>query len=72
MNPKRIDISEPQEINYWTKSLGVSQDQLIEAVQKFGPSASAIKQVLAREINTPLAQQHAPNKLDMFNALFRQ
>ena len=42
----RISVSEEWELRYWTKELGVSEEQLREAVQKVGPSAEAVRREL--------------------------
>jgi hypothetical protein len=42
----RINLHEKHEIQYWTKALGVSQEELEQAVQKAGNSAEAVRQHL--------------------------
>lgn len=42
----KINISEAHEIKYWTHQLGVSRDQLREAVEKVGNSAAAVRKQL--------------------------
>lgn len=44
----RINIHEIYEVEYWTKRLGVTAEQLREAVQKAGTSARAVEEELAR------------------------
>jgi hypothetical protein len=44
---KRISLSEDYEVRDWTQSLGVTEDQLREAVGKVGNSADAVKEYLA-------------------------
>jgi hypothetical protein len=42
----RISLSEDYEIRKWTKSLGVSEDELREAVDAVGNSADAVRAYL--------------------------
>ena len=42
----RINLHEKHEIQYWTKALGVSQEELEQAVKKAGNSAEAVRQHL--------------------------
>ncbi|WP_447988347.1 DUF3606 domain-containing protein [Achromobacter spanius] len=44
----RINVNEDHELRYWTKELGVSEQQLIEAVKAVGVSVEAVKQHLRR------------------------
>ena len=39
----RINMTEDYEVSYWTKELGVSREQLADAVKKVGVSVSAIR-----------------------------
>jgi 3-oxoacyl-[acyl-carrier-protein] synthase III len=43
----KINMREPHEVQYWTKHLGVSKEQLQKAVDKVGNSAAAVKKELA-------------------------
>lgn len=38
-----INIHETHEVRYWTKKLGVTQDQLQKAIEKVGNSAAAVR-----------------------------
>ena len=42
----RININEDWELRYWTKELGVTEDQLRKTVQRVGPSADAVRKAL--------------------------
>jgi hypothetical protein len=44
----RISLSEPWEVQYWTKELGVSREELERAVQAAGNSTAAVRQQLKR------------------------
>lgn len=44
----RINVHEKWELDYWTRQLGVSEQQLIEAVSAAGPSVNKVKQHLGR------------------------
>jgi hypothetical protein len=40
---KRIDIHDPDEVRHWSKSLGVTPEQLKEAVARVGTSAEKVR-----------------------------
>lgn len=40
----RINVNEPHELRYWTKELGVTEEQLRAAVQAVGVSATSIRE----------------------------
>jgi hypothetical protein len=42
----RINLHEKHEIQYWTKALGVTQEELEQAVKQAGNSADAVRQHL--------------------------
>ncbi|SIO56458.1 Protein of unknown function [Bradyrhizobium erythrophlei] len=42
----KINMHEDYEVKYWTKELGVTREQLQEAIDKVGNSASAIRKEL--------------------------
>ena len=44
----RINVNEDHELRYWTKELGVSEQQLKEAVKAVGVSVEAVKQHLRK------------------------
>lgn len=44
---KLISLSEPHELEYWTKALGCNVPQLRQAVDAVGHSASAVRAWLA-------------------------
>ncbi len=43
----RIDISEPYELEYWKKRLGITTEQLKQAIQKVGPMTKDVEDFLA-------------------------
>jgi hypothetical protein len=43
---KRIALGEEYEVRYWTQKLGVSREQLEEAVRAVGNSADAVEEHL--------------------------
>jgi hypothetical protein len=45
---KRIDVHDPNEIRHWTKSLGVTEEQLKEAVARVGTSAQKVREALRK------------------------
>jgi len=42
----RISLSEPWEVQYWTKELGISKEELERVVKSAGNSVSAVRQKL--------------------------
>ncbi|CAB3841028.1 DUF3606 domain-containing protein [Achromobacter mucicolens] len=45
----RINVNESHELRYWTKELGVTEDQLRAAVQAVGVSAAAVRKHLTAQ-----------------------
>lgn len=44
----RISLSEKWEVQYWTKELNVTEEQLQQAVKQAGHSVNAVRQHLAK------------------------
>jgi hypothetical protein len=44
----RINVNEDYELQYWTKALGVSADELRAAVRAVGPGATAVREHLGK------------------------
>ena len=44
----RINVHEEWEVRHWTEALGVSKEQLEEAVKQVGPGAEAVREHLKR------------------------
>ncbi|GAB3414626.1 DUF3606 domain-containing protein [Massilia agilis] len=44
----RINMNEPWEVKYWTRELGVSQEELARAVAQAGNSVTAVREQLKR------------------------
>ena len=44
----RINVNEDYELQYWTKALGMSADQLRAAVKAVGPTAAAVRKHLGK------------------------
>lgn len=42
----RINVHEDYELRYWTKALGVTEEELKELVKKHGTTAKEIRRVL--------------------------
>ncbi|SFU83381.1 Protein of unknown function [Nitrosomonas eutropha] len=40
---KRINIGQSYEVNYWKKKFGVSEDELVAAVNKVGTSVDEVE-----------------------------
>lgn len=45
----RIDISEPYELEYWKKRLGITTEQLKEVIEKVGPMTKDVEAFLAKK-----------------------
>jgi uncharacterized protein DUF3606 len=45
---QRINMSEDDEVLYWSKKWGVSREQLSEAVRKVGPMSAAVGRLLGK------------------------
>jgi hypothetical protein len=46
-----IDINEQYERRAWARSFGITEDTLVEAVRKFGPSADRVRAYLRQQTN---------------------
>ena len=44
----RVNMHEDYEVRYWTKTLGVSKEELQKLVDKHGSSAAKIKEALGK------------------------
>jgi len=44
----RIALGEPYEVQYWSKELGVSADDLREVVKRVGPMAADVRRALGK------------------------
>ena len=44
----RINTSQEHEVRYWTKALGVSEEELKKAVQSVGNSADKVREHLGK------------------------
>jgi hypothetical protein len=44
----RINVSQPHELSYWSRKLGVSEEQLRQAVQQAGPMADDVRRTLGK------------------------
>jgi len=45
---ERINISEKHEVQYWTKRLGVSEEELRDPVERVGPMVEDVQKELNR------------------------
>jgi Protein of unknown function (DUF3606) len=46
VDQSRINLKEPDEVQYWADTFGVSKERLSEAVAKVGHSVEAVRQEL--------------------------
>ena len=46
--PKQIDIAEEYQLQYWSRALRVSRNDLVEAVKSVGTSARAVSRALGK------------------------
>ena len=44
----RINVNQPHEVAYWTKALGVSEEELKRAVKSVGEGADAVRRHLGK------------------------
>ena len=44
----RINMNQPHEVAYWTKALGVSEEQLKQAVKSVGSGAEEVRRHLGK------------------------
>ena len=44
----RINIQEPHEVEYWTNRLGVSEEELRDAVERVGPMVEDVQREIKR------------------------
>jgi hypothetical protein len=49
----RIDINDPNEVRHWTKALGVTPDQLKDAVKAAGTQAARVQEFLGKTVARP-------------------
>jgi hypothetical protein len=49
----RIDIEEPDELRYWTRTLAVTEEQLKVAVHEIGTQASRVREYLEQGSSPP-------------------
>ncbi|MDO9376895.1 MAG: DUF3606 domain-containing protein [Ferruginibacter sp.] len=40
---KRINVNEEHEVQYWTKTLGITKEELIKTVEEVGTSVEAVR-----------------------------
>lgn len=45
----RISLTQDHEVQYWTRALGVSAEELQRAVQAVGPTAEAVRRHLGQQ-----------------------
>lgn len=45
---QRINLNQDHEVNYWSKELGVSREELRRAVEQAGPMVKNVRQHLNR------------------------
>lgn len=48
-NANRIDVSQPEDLEYWSAKLGVSRDALFRAVHRVGFMADDVQRELAEK-----------------------
>ncbi len=46
----RISLNEDHEVQYWTKTLGVSREELERTVRSVGNSADAVRRALTKAV----------------------
>jgi hypothetical protein len=53
ISARRINVAEPYEVTYWSKLLGVSEDDLILAVSEVGEDIERVRRALAKNRKGP-------------------
>ena len=43
-----INVNEDYELEYWTKELGITKEQLMDAVAQVGTSAKAVRELVGK------------------------
>ena len=62
----KIDLQDAKQLKSWTKALGVSKETLLEAIDKVGNSATAVRNELKRkamatpDVDKPLKPEDFP------------
>jgi hypothetical protein len=58
ISPRRINAAEPYEVTYWSKALGVSEDDLLATVSEVGEDIETVRQALAKRRKTSDGRRH--------------
>jgi hypothetical protein len=53
ISARRINVAESYEVTYWSKVLGVSEDDLMLAVSEVGEDIERVRQALAKNRKGP-------------------
>ena len=53
ISARRINMAEPYEVTYWSKLLGVSEDDLILTVSEVGEDIERVRRALAKQRKGP-------------------
>ena len=48
ISARRINVAEPYEVTYWSRVLGVSEDDLLLAVSEVGEDIERVRRALAK------------------------
>jgi len=48
ISARRINVAEPYEVTYWSKVLGVNEDDLLLAVSEVGEDIERVRRALAK------------------------
>jgi Protein of unknown function (DUF3606) len=60
---KRVPLTQEYKLKYWTETLGVSKERLVELVKAHGSSVARIRQVLGHSALAPFSRaQRKPKK----------
>ena len=52
----RINVNEPWELKYWSKTLGVTPERLREVVRQVGPRTEDVEQYLSSTAETAVRE----------------
>ena len=49
LEPRKIDLDEPEDVRFWTQQYGCTENQLRLAMEAVGPVAQDVREQLAKQ-----------------------
>lgn len=62
----KIELHDAEQVKYWTRALGVTKAELLEAIDKVGNAAAIVRSELKRRELAMSDEKHQPLKADDF------